>query len=131
MLQFLPIFAQRVQRKVEKMNRKGVKMRQDKSFKPFMQFLKRLCLHFQDISETRHVREDLLNYLNGSEVRLGDTLAELLRSLVSCNSRAALATALIAVAKDGNAQACHQNHPVPTISGQFPTGLQSNYIFLE
>eukprot|EP00435_Cladocopium_sp_Y103_P031193 s1817_g7.t2 len=97
MLQFLPIFAQRVQRKVEKMNRKGLKMRQDKNFKPLMQFIKRLCIHFQEIPETRNVRDDLQNYLAGSEAaRLGDTLAELLRCLVACNSRSTLASALLA-----------------------------------
>lgn len=101
MLQFLPIFAQRVQRKVEKMNRKGLKMRQDKNFKPLMHFIKRLCIHFQEIPETRNVRDDLQNYLAGSEAaRLGDTLAELLRCLVACSSRSTLASALLAVAKD-------------------------------
>ncbi|CAK9026483.1 Dipeptidyl peptidase 8 [Durusdinium trenchii] len=97
-LQFLPILAQRVQRKQEKINRKGVKMRQHKSL---MQLIKSICIHFQTLPGTSHILQSFAAYLAGNETqRLGDTLAELLRCLVSCKSRSSLAAALVAVARD-------------------------------
>ncbi|CAJ1365550.1 unnamed protein product [Effrenium voratum] len=95
-LQFLPIFAQRVQRKQEKINRKGVKLRDKK----FLNLIKQVCEKFQDLPDTEKALTYLQAYHSGSDVNhLGDSLAELLRALVSCD-KASVAAALVAVAED-------------------------------
>eukprot|EP00931_Biecheleriopsis_adriatica_P057777 TRINITY_DN3429_c0_g1_i1.p1 TRINITY_DN3429_c0_g1~~TRINITY_DN3429_c0_g1_i1.p1 ORF type:complete len:509 (-),score=103.45 TRINITY_DN3429_c0_g1_i1:25-1488(-) len=94
-LQFLPILAQRVQRKQEKINRKGANMRKEK---PLVNLLQAVCEQIRRIPEAEPVRPALKAYIAGSDTaHLGDTLADLLRRLAACKSRAPLATALLAV----------------------------------
>ena len=94
--QFLPILAQRVSRKQEKINRKGAKLRKG----PVLQLLRSLCEQLEAIPNTPAC-EALSGYISGTDTgRLGDGLAELLRCLAACKSRTRLATALVAVADE-------------------------------
>ena len=93
-LQFLPILAQRVSRKQEKINRKGVKLRRG----PILQLLRSFCEQLETIPDSQHACEALHAYVVGNDTgHLGDGLAELLKCLAACKSRTRLAKALMAV----------------------------------
>ena len=96
-LQFLPILAQRVSRKQEKINRKGPKLRKG----PILQLLRRLCEQLKSIPDSQRACEALQGYIGGTDTgHLGDGLAELLKVLAACKSRILLASALVAVADE-------------------------------
>lgn len=94
LLQFLPILAQRVHRKQEKLNHVGFTKRET-----LLPLLRRLSELIDMVEEAKSTKPMLEGFLSGaSAYAFGDILALVLKTLAACKNRRAVSEAILAFA---------------------------------
>jgi len=97
-LQFLPLLAQRAQRKRESLNRYAVKWGERR---PFIELLQILAQKLEPIPEAQTLMPALNAFISGTDTaHLGDLVANLLRALANTEAKRAVAQAVLAVSKE-------------------------------
>jgi len=96
MLQFLPVMAQRAQRKKDKLNRMG-SLKRDM----LLPLLHRITLHLDTIPGAEAVKTELEAFVSGQHIEnFGDCISSLLRLLVSTEPKATVACLLKNISED-------------------------------